>query len=593
VAFNPRDQERLAGQKFDPLAMVTGALATRNQAAPWDSIMDFATHESYCGFPIFPKQGTLLKLIYLETDQMTEYDFDVIESWRDAFLEPRIRFGVQPDIWERVKYLQDHGYRRFPWIQMVLGRRGSKGTIGGILGCEQIAYLHSLDCPQRVFGIDPDKDIYMNVGATNQTTAARQLFKDVMNMMERCQYFFPEGRRPWIAEAKDTTLRVRTPADLRKIADLKIKGAAPDHQIASIVGWALGASSVSARGTTSFCNMYDEFAFHVQTGSTKSDSEIYHAWQPSLGQFAHEGLTYIPSSPWTKAGEYYVLYQEATMLMESFKDRTGMSDQAKQNLINVGRTRDLRADPTRLVFQGSSWSLYEDWDRANDPKVLGLGYTFDKAPEPDLTDDRQRREQATNPETFKVEKLGQFREVLDAYLDPDKVDDMFIPPSWREEELTPQSYGIFARKYRIHCDPGRTGANFAMAIGHLEDAPPDEYGMVWPHVIFDVLKVWRPMDYPEDDETKKRTIDYVDVHEDLREYLKHFQSTTKLSFDQWQQAYFLSALKREFHPRIKISQYDFSERENQARCEAFKSMMNLGWVHAYPDNFYQDDDQKA
>lgn len=859
-AFNPREQERLAHQRFNATDILAGSL---NRAAPWDSITDFVTHRSYCGFPIFPKQSTLLKLIFLETEQMTQYDIDTIEDWRSGFMRVREVYGVQPDIWQRIDYLKARGYRRFPWIQMVLGRRGSKGTIGGAIGAEQIAYLHSLDNPQAVFSIAADKDIYFNVGATNQTTAKRQLFRDIADMVERCKYFSPPGQPSWIAESKPDVLRVRTPADLRKIAAMKAAKIPIDHVIASLVGVALGASSVSGRGATSCANYYDEFAFHVQTGSVKSDDEIYKAWQPSLGQFDKEALTYIPSSPWclepgtrvltedlrwvpveslqvgdrlvgfdeqtpkrgkgrtwqpatvtetsilqaprlelrtesgkaikctgehmwltkrvagmgrgkgrgdrsqsypqdwcwiktsdlrpgdqikslgvqpwetdesrdggylegfydgeghitgqlgniliggtqkngvvldrvlklladrgyqvridetpdngnhystdrkdvvrfrfmgglpetmrflgtirpqrlldkfadkfwgsriyghtsgtsfdrvvsveeadpgpvvalgtststlvaegllshnTKAGAFYVLYQQARVLMDAYNDAAGVGDDARQNLINVGQHVELNADPTRLIFQGPSWGLYENWQDVR--KILSVGYSFDKAPEPDLTSEKQQRERNLDPDSFLVEKMGQFREVLDAYLDPDDVDAMFLPPGWRDP-LVMQERGVFSRVYRIHCDPGRSGANFALAIGHTEEAPPDKDGLVWPHVIFDVLKVWRPIDYPMDEETKKRKVDYVGVHQDLEHYLDNFASTRKISFDQWNSAYFLDALKEKYgmSKGIQVSQVDFTEKENQARFEAFKTMLGLGWVHAPIENFYTD-----
>jgi len=527
MAFNPREQERLAAKGFDAVEMVVGGL---NRRAPWDSIVDFAIHPSFCGFPIFPRQATLLKLIFLETEQMTQYDVDVINEWRKGFTLARETFGVQPDIWQRVEYLKQRGYRRFPHIQMVLGRRASKGAMGGLLACEQIAYLHSLDDPQAVYGVARGKDVYLNVGGTSQTQAARQLFADVRTMVEQCKYFRPDGQPPWIAESKDAILRIRTPADLRRISEMKVARIPIDHQIASLVGVALATNSVSGRGQTSFANLYDEFAFHVQTGSSKSDTEIYHAWQPSLGQFGNDSLTYIPSSPATKAGQFYVLYQSGRVLMSSYSDETGMADEARQNLMNVGRQAELDCDPSWLIFQGSSWDLYRDWRDVR--RVLGVRYKFDKSPEPDLTDERQIRERLRDPDKFRVEKQGQFGEVLDQYLDSDKVDAMYRDPDWREP-LAPQAYGTFDRKYRIHCDPGRTGANFSLAVAHLEDAPPDEHGRVWPHVVFDFLKVWRPMDFPEDAETHKRTIDYVQVHSDIDDILSRFMSTEKISFDQW------------------------------------------------------------
>ena len=584
MAFNPREQERLAAKGFDAVEMVAGSL---NRRAPWDSIVDFAVHPSFCGFPIFPRQATLLKLVFLETENMSQYDIDVINEWRKGFTLARETFGVQPDIWQRVEYLKQRGYRRFPHIQMVLGRRASKGAMGGLLACEQIAYLHSLDDPQAVYGVAKGKDVYLNVGGTSQTQAARQLFADVRTMVEQCKYFRPEGHPPWIAESKDAILRIRTPADLRRISEMKVAKIPIDHQIASLVGVALATNSVSGRGQTSFANLYDEFAFHVQTGSSKSDTEIYHAWQPSLGQFSNDSLTYIPSSPATKAGQFYVLYQAGRVLMSSYSDETGMADEARQNLMNVGRQAELECDPSWLIFQGSSWDLYRDWKDVR--QILGVRYKFDKSPEPDLTDERQIRERLRDPDKFRVEKMGQFGEVLDQYLDSDKVDAMYRDLDWREP-LSPQAYGTFDRKYRIHCDPGRTGANFSLAVAHLEDAPPDEHGRVWPHVVFDFLKVWRPMDFPEDSETHKRTIDYVQVHSDIEDILSRFLSTEKISFDQWNSASFIASLRQKFMPGIRVVEMPFTEKENQVRCEKFKSALNLGWIHCFPDDFYLDNE---
>lgn len=582
MAFNPRAQERLALDTVNPRDFLIDGLGS---PAPWDSIVDFVTSESFCGLPIFPRQVTLLRLIFLETEQMSDYDIDVIEDWRKGFTRHRDIYGVQPDIWQRIEYLKARGYRRFPHIQNVLGRRASKGVIGGILACEQIAYIHSLDDPQNAYGILEGKDIYFNVGATSQTTAKRQLFADIRDMVERCKYFRPPNRPSWIAESKADILRVRTPADLRRIAELKIAKIPIDHQIASLVAVALSASSVAGRGSTSALNAFDEFAFHVQTGSSKSDTEIYKDWAPNLGQVGKDALTYVPSSPATKAGYFYMLYEMGRVLMSTYKDESGMREEARQQLVNAGHVVEEEADPSWLIFQNSSWSLYEDWSRTSE--ILGLGYSFSKPPEPDLKDERQIRERRRDPNKFKVEKLGQFSEVMGAYLDPDAVDRMFEDPEWRPP-LEPQSYGTFNRKYRIHCDPGRTGANFALAIAHLEDAPPDEHGKIWPCVIFDLLHVWRPMDFPEDVETHKQTIDYVRVHQDLEHLLGNFKSTDRISFDQWNSSSFIASLRQKFSPGIRVSEVTFSEKSNQERCEKFKSALNLGWVKAYRDSLYVD-----
>lgn len=587
--FNPNQQAGLIqGLDFNPAVMLSSSLETK---APWESVVDFATHPDFCGFPIFPKQATLLKLIFLETEHMTAYDLDVIGDWCEGFKRHRDIYGVQPDIWQRVEYLKARGYRRFPHVQAVLGRRASKGVIGAFLGCEQIAYLFSMDDPQAHYGIAEGKDVFLNVGATSQTQAQRHQFGDIRSMVARCKYLQPGSNNgAGISEIKDHLLRVRTRADMRKIAQLQAARVPIEHPIASLWGVALSASSVAGRGATSYANFFDEFAFHVQgSGSVKSGEEIYEDWQPSLGQFGKDALTYIPSSPFSRVGKFYELYQHGKVLMSTYNDTTGVGDEARDQLTRLTMQAgvdevELEAEPTWLIFQGPSWALYEDWART--PEILNRGYAFPNAPESDMSDEIQVRRKRRNPEKFKVEREGQFAEVQGAYLDADKVEKMFNAPDWREP-LSAQSFGTFNRRYRIHCDPGRTGANFALAVGHTEDAPPDEHGNVWPHVVFDLLHVWRPMDFPVD-ETGKHVIDYVKVHSDIEGILTRFMSTDKITFDQWNSASFLASIKAKFSPKIRVSEVTFTQSVNQDRCEKFKSALNLEWLHAYRDTMFTD-----
>jgi len=52
------------------------------------------THRSFCGRRLYPRQQTLYRLIFLETELMTDYDLAVIEEWRQGFLRRRDTFGV-------------------------------------------------------------------------------------------------------------------------------------------------------------------------------------------------------------------------------------------------------------------------------------------------------------------------------------------------------------------------------------------------------------------------------------------------------------------------------------------------------------------
>lgn len=565
-------------------------------------------HPSFCGRRLYPRQQTLYRLIFLETEHMTSYDLEVIEEWRQGFLRRRDIFGVQPDIWERVDYLKKHGYRRFPHIQFVLGRRGSKGLIGGGLGCEQLAYFYSLDDWQAYYDTDRDQNGVLSVVATNQSQAQRFQFADIRRTVERCKYL-----QRHIATSKDHFFSIRTPADIRHIAELKADGVNIEHEIASLTAIALSSSSSAGRGGVGFANYYDEMAHMILgTGSVKSGDEIYSAWQPSLDQFAKDGLTVVPSSPFTKIGVFYKLYQDGRVLMPNYKGEMVEETEHSLRLDAEEEIEDLTADPEMLILQLPSWGLYEDWERGKEliGKVIKRPITY--SPDGDAPENvRMKRLEIKNPQKFRVERRGQFAEVEGAYLDPISIEAMFRPPGWRPP-LEPQHRGYLTHAYRIHADPSRTNANFGFAIGHTEIAPCDRCGAIpehamryhqckaclgrreatpgmhWPHVMIDLLHVWKPGEF-EPDEEGRRQINYIQVMDDICGFLDRFPSTSRITFDQYDSALGIAQLRKKYSPRITVGEMLFTEKDNQRRMERFKSALNLGWLHAYKDNFYVED----
>jgi hypothetical protein len=79
--------------------------------------------------------------------------------------------GVQPDIWDRIEYLKANGFTHFPHVQMVMGRRASKGIIGSILATERIAWLYSLGSWQQHFNQVPGQVAEITVVANSLTQA--------------------------------------------------------------------------------------------------------------------------------------------------------------------------------------------------------------------------------------------------------------------------------------------------------------------------------------------------------------------------------------------------------------------------------------
>jgi hypothetical protein len=215
-----------------------------------------------------------------------------------------------------------------------------------------------------------------------------------------------------------------------------------------------------------------------------------------------------------------------------------------------------------------------------------------------------QRMRAKNPEKFKVERAAQFASVEDAYLNEIMVDRMFERPWWRDD-VVKQDKGKFSIVYRAHGDPSRTNANFGFAIGHIEDAPCDgcgwdpnnlprnappqlkydhnckKGGRVLPHVIFDKLHVWKPENFVD------HTVNYVTVGRDIDSLLRKWPSISKMTYDQYA-AFGLVDQQRLDHPQMHIFEKTFTVQENQRRFERFKAAINLGLVHAYKDDFFDD-----
>ena len=561
---------------------------------PWESIVDFATHKSFCGKLLYPRQMTLLKLIYLETEQMTDYDRDVIGGWAEGFKNYNQPVGVQPDIWDRVDYLKSNGFTHFPHVQMVMGRRASKGILGGILGAERIAWLYSLGSWQQHFNQVPGQVAEVMVVANSLSQAVTRQFRDIRNTVLNCGYL-----RPHIVSDKQTEFYIRTPGDEETIVENKLAGISTEREIATIYCKASSSVSTSGRGGTGLMICYDEMAHMLAgTGSTKTGEEIYDAFQPSLDQFGRSAMTYLASSPFSKIGKFYDLYQQGRITMDEYNQREGklktssfIEEAAAQDIdVDPDDVTAAVAEPTFLVVQLPSWETYRDWQVS---RTIQIRPNRDRCfprwnspvqfePKEDGSPDErvQYRRMRRNPDKFKVERGAQFATVQDAYLNEVMVDRMFLKPDWRDP-VVQQSQGRLSHVYRAHADPSRTNANFGFCIAHVEDAPPDEHGIVWPHVIIDVLKVWKPEDF------KDHTIDYVQVGEELDEYLVRFPSMDKMTYDQFNSAGFIAHQKRAF-PNIRVLEKTFTVKENQDRFEKFKSALNLGWVHSYKDSFAEE-----
>jgi len=279
------------------------------EKADLPDIVTFAEHPSFLGgSKLFPRQRTLLKLIMLETENLDDYDYEIIDKWTKDFDFNGDRIGVSPDILDRIAYLKANGYKHFREVVNITGRRGGKGHIGGILGAYKNWELLMLDDPQYYYNIDKSKDLYLFCVATNIEQAKKYQFADLANTIINAPCF-----QPYIADAKEHFLALRTPADIRRIAAFESRDIRPSRLIASIRNMAVTSNSKASRGAAAFGVMFDEFAHMlVGTGGARTSDEVYNAITPALDQMGKDGLIYVPTSPFCLVPETPVLLEDLT-----------------------------------------------------------------------------------------------------------------------------------------------------------------------------------------------------------------------------------------------------------------------------------------
>ena len=626
---------------------------------PWETVTDFAVHPDFCGNNLYPRQQTLLKLIYLETEAMTDYDKRVIDSWSESFSNKAYTVGVQEDIWDRVDYLQSNGYDHFREVQGVMGRRASKGHMGGILFNERISSLVAMDDPQSFFGIEQGHDIYTLVIATTGAQAQKFLFADVLSQVRKNKWLVP-----YIVEAVDHQILVRTPADIRRTAELISQRTPPRSPISTIKAIPVSSNSDSSRGGAVIAAGFDEFAFTLSGESKRAGSSIYSAIEPSLDQFGKHALLYMPSSPWSKIGKFYELYEAGSVLLDTYLERQGRlvtrkaKAEAEEEILSDAK--EILADPTMLIAQMESWELYRDWEDA--PKILSVpdisyckrpvenysdtklklttgkeltvsapssffsgdsimldneintildieeldkpaknavsadsldviipGPTFKSAIQvpPDINGTPQQRNMAAmesrNTQLFRVERRAQFLAVMNQYLDVDAVSDMFLP--WNNRSMKMQQFGIPKHTYFMHADPAKSGADFAVMIGHLEKAiEPSSDGEIYDHLVIDWYKVFQPHQFPNNE------IDYLLIIAELKQKIREYPSLVQITMDQFNSVMPLQTLNkyaRSINRNISIFEQTFTGGWNQKMWSALKTAINLRWIHTPSDTFYK------
>lgn len=527
-------------------------------------IIEFVVSDKYLNRPnLYPRQATMLKAIFLQDAIFTLYDYSVIEEWSEGFtLNPSgegadgvYRYdgynGCQPDLLQRIYLNQEAGRKWFRECVIVIGRRGGKGYLGALCGAYVLWNYLALGDPQGWYGVDRDKKLTGLIFAGKKAQAKTEQFADLVNVVLGSNCF-----APYISEPQAESLTIAAPHDVIRQQDLERKGIKSDRDMASFQLIPKEATLMAGRGPASFIQYYDELA-HVSksNGASATSEEVYESSTPSLDQFKQEAFIFEGSSPWQMLGQFYKNWKQA---------------------LEVDPRSKVPIYPEKFMLQLESWDPYKDWNRATSLKMRkGFKRCFAELKgSMQEYDDNMKKLERANPETFAIERRSRWASSLDAYLNPDRIKEMF--GLWHDQPLDMKDRGSLHIVYSSHVDPSKSGKNTALAIAHVEG--PDEGG--FNHVVFDLIKHWEPGDFPDND----NQIDYIFIQKWLEEHVIDAFMPNELTFDQFD-ASIIQRLRaysnsKERPKRINVYERTATKPLNWRMAEAFKTAMGLGLLHA-------------
>jgi hypothetical protein len=537
----------------------------------------FATSEKYLNRYLYPRQATFLKVIFLRLDLFTAYDYQVVAEWEESFKDTQSN-GITPGVIDRMIYLKANGHKWFREVLLVLGRRAGKGYVCAIAMAYVLWNYMAKGDPQKAYGIDRDKQLTCLIYAGKKEQAKANLYKDLYNVIIGAECFTPyiPGR------PLGDSISINAPVDAEKMRKLAARGIRPNLDLATFKIEPREATAMSARGGAGFMLGFDEFA-HVNKSVSASDADaIYGSAKPSLDQFKKDAFIVEPSSPWEMIGQFYINWQHA----QEIDPETG-----------------LPTYPEMLLLQLASWEIYYDWDTADELPLfpeeflgdLGEYETIDPPslytqrnddgepiPPPQEYDEAMKREEKGNPDTFAVERLSHWQTTQDAYLDREKIAEMFQPFAG-QPALQMTTRGALGTYYLGHADPSTVNDNFGLAVGHTERDPLTGFQCV----VFDYLHHWNPADWPD------HTINYVEINKQLWDIIKGFPVDV-FTFDQHQSKFFIDELNMRARksqlpktPRIGLNTQTAPRKLKVA--ENFKIALNQGWVKS---PFYEQAEQE-
>jgi hypothetical protein len=278
-------------------------------------------------------------------------------------------------------------------------------------------------------------------------------------------------------------------------------------------------------------------------------------------------MIFCNSSPYTKIGKFFDRYEDSMKVQD-----------------------DKPVAPMTMALQFPSWALFEGWQ--DDPnRRFRKAITVSPDWDPEEKDGKwhsaedkdailiERDTERQDPDAYKVERRGEFAEVIDAFLRPEMVDRAYMGKPLMDGSYmslkTNWNGASFGYDYKAHLDPSSTTAGFGFAMGHVEELESPD-GTYKSHVVFDIVHRWTPDQFPEG------VVDWEVVLGDIVRWVDIFQPY-EVTFDQFQSQapmQWLNKWLRENNmSNIRVYEKTATAQYNWNRANVFRTALYQDLIH--------------
>lgn len=195
---------------------------------------------------IYPRQATLLKIIFLRDDLMTDYDREVIREWEENFRTTG-KNGIAPGVLWRIQWLKKRGAKWFREVLLVMGRRAGKGHVTALSQAYVIWNYLAKGDPQQYYGVDRDKRLSCLVFAGKRDQAKATVFGDLTNVITSSECF-----APYISTIQTERLSIYAPHDFQRMRKMEKRGLKTNKDMATFEVLPKESTPMAGRGPTSF-----------------------------------------------------------------------------------------------------------------------------------------------------------------------------------------------------------------------------------------------------------------------------------------------------------------------------------------------------